>query len=317
MLTISDIRAVGPDIWNDWKGSLLRELYSHTTDYLAGQPALAPKAKANAAKEQLFERLPEKLAQRVKPLFATLPDEYFISSDMSDLVFHARFMDQVSESGRLPKTAINIRRDRKRDNTQLWVLTEDRAGLFADLSFAISASQASITGARLFTGEAGQVMNVFNIQNEQGLAFGRENDLAIKLLNDNAQKAVAGDTSEFSLPKYRRSSRAKAIPVRPRVTFTKAGKSDREIVEVVGRDRPGLLWMLTQVFHTYDIDILSAHIENVGVQAMDTFYVRSRKGQLLDAVSQDQLKKALLVVLRESEGKSSKSSKKSMADTKA
>jgi len=97
VLTTVDIRSVGPGIWNDWKGVLLRNLYQATSAYLEGRKELAPVSRAAAAKEQLIEKLSPERAQRIQPLLAELGTTYWLSFDMADLVRHTRFYAQSVE----------------------------------------------------------------------------------------------------------------------------------------------------------------------------------------------------------------------------
>jgi len=272
VLTVVDIKAVGPGIWNDWKGVLLRNLYYSTASYLEGREELAPIARAAAAKEQLKERLPGEMAERITPITSALGTPYWLNFDMTDLVRHARFFDQALEAGH--NSAVQTRRDRPRDITELWVLTQDRRGLFADIARAISACGASIIGARLHTGEGGRVMNVFYLQNAEGHAFGRQNDHALETLRRRARKAAEGETEQLKIPARIKSRRAGAIPVTPKVDFLETASGDACIIEIEGRDRPGLLCHLAEALRDEDINVLSAHIEVVGAKAIDVFYVR-------------------------------------------
>ncbi len=266
-----DIRSVGPGIWNDWKGVLLRNLYQATANYLEGKDELDPAARANAAIEQLKEKLPEKMAHRISPIFEDLPQNYWLSFDMADLIRHARFFDQVTEDG--VETAVQTRLTRKRDITELWVLTRDRSGLFADLTKAISSCGASIVGALLNTSDSGRVMNIFYLQNTEGLAFGRQSNHALELLRKRAQSAAEGDVENLSIQQARKSLRAGAIPVKPKVRFPKNKSSDTTILEIQGRDRPGLLHDIATILSEAEVEILSAHIEVVGTTAIDSFYL--------------------------------------------
>lgn len=274
VLTTVDIRAVGPGIWNDWKGVLLRNLYQSTSAYLEGREELAPVSRAAAAKEQLIEKLSPEMAARIEQLISELGTNYWLNFDMADLVRHARFFDQSREAGH--DTAVQTRRDRPRDITELWVMTRDRAELFADVTRAISATGASIIGARLHTGENGRVMNVFYLQNPDGHAFGRQSDHALETLRRRARKAAEGDTEGMKIPKPIKSRRAGAIPVKPKVKYLDSASGDATIIEMEGRDRPGLLCHLAEALRDEDIDVLSAHIEVVGEKAVDAFYVRCR-----------------------------------------
>ena len=274
VLTTVDIRAVGPGIWNDWKGVLLRNLYQSTSAYLEGRAELAPVSRAAAAKEQLIEKLSPEMAARVAPVMAELGTNYWLNFDMVDLVRHARFFDQSLEAGH--DTAVQTRRDRPRDITELWVMTRDRASLFADVTRAISACGASIIGARLHTGENGRVMNVFYLQNPDGHAFGRQSDHALETLRRRARKAAQGETKGMKIPTPLKSRRAGAIPVKPKVRYSDAASGDITIIDMEARDRPGLLCHLAEALRDEDIDVLSAHIEVVGEKAVDAFYVRCR-----------------------------------------
>ena len=274
VLTTVDIRAVGPGIWNDWKGVLLSNLYQSTSAYLDGHKELAPVSRAEAAKEQLIEKLSPERAKRIDSIISELGTNYWLNFDMADLVRHARFFDQSLEAGH--DTAVQTRRDRTHDITELWVMTRDRAVLFADVTRAISACGASIIGARLHTGDNGRVMNVFYLQNPDGHAFGRQSDHVLETLRRRARKAAEGDTKGMKIPTPIKSRRAGAIPVKPNVKYLDSASGDATIIEMEGRDRPGLLCHLAEALRDEDIDVLSAHIEVVGEKAVDAFYVRSR-----------------------------------------
>lgn len=287
-LTIVDIRAVGPGIWNDWKGVLLRDLYVATANYLEGKEGLEPLAKAAAAKEQLKERLPGNMGERITPILQDLGPAYWNNFEMLDLVRHASFFDDAVEAAE--DIAVQTKRDRGRDVTELWVLTRDHPGLFANLSRAISSSGASIIGARLHTGANNRVMNVFYLQNAEGLAFGRENDRALATVRERALKAAAGDIKGMAIADAQPSRRAEAIPIRPKVRFLEAASGDATIIEVEGRDRPGLLWALANGLHEQNINVLSAHVEVVGNKAIDVFYVCARSG---DGTISDSMRKLI------------------------
>jgi [protein-PII] uridylyltransferase len=273
VLTTVDIRAVGPGIWNDWKGALLRSLYQSTESYLKGREELAPVSRAAAAKEMLIDKLSSGMAKRIAPIINELDVSYWLNFDMADLIRHARFFDQSLDSGGY--TFVQTRRDRARDITELWVMTQDRTKLFADITRSISASGASIIGARLHTGKNARVMNVFYLQNPDGQAFGRQSDHALEVLRLKAFKGASGEVNNMKIPKAITSNRAGAIPIVPNVSFFKTASSGILIIEVIAKDRPGLLFDIAEIFRDEHIDVLSAHIEVEGTKAIDVFYVKS------------------------------------------
>ncbi|WP_371396307.1 [protein-PII] uridylyltransferase [Fretibacter rubidus] len=288
VLTVVDIRSVGPGIWNDWKGALLRDLYQSTSRFLEGKDALAPTARAAAAREQFVEFLPGTIGTRIAPIIDDLDNSYWLNFNMADLLRHGRFFEKAVDAK--TDTKVEIRRDRENDVTELWVLTRDRDRLFADLTKAIAACGATIVGARLHTGHNGRVMDVFYLQNADGLAFGRQSDQAIKMIKRRAKAAALGDIGGLSISPARASRRAGAIPVKPIVRFPDFSSDDVSIIEVIGRDRPGLLYALAKALHGLGLSVLSAHIEVVGEKAVDAFYVQ---GNLDTPEIQKRVRKAL------------------------
>jgi len=298
VLTVSDIRSVGPGIWNDWKATLLRGLYLATDAYLDGREELEPAAKAASLKEQMLERLPEGTAEFIAPIADDLPDSYWLGFSMAKLVMHARFFETLLKAGHNPKTdsATKTRVNPRRNITELWVLTRNRPGLFRDLSLAITASGASIASARLNTSDTGLVMNVFYLLSRDGEAFGENSAHLLENLRKLSHLAADGITNELSIPKRIKSRRAGAIPVRPSVQFPGAKGDQVGIIEVEGRDRPGLLHALASCLTDEGFDITSAHIEVVGTTAIDAFYVR---GLELNAARKKSLRVSLLDILRD------------------
>ena len=298
VLTVSDIRSVGPGIWNDWKATLLRSLYLATQTYLEGREDLAPAAKAASRKEQLLERLPDGHADYIAPITEALPDNYWTGFSMAKMVMHARFFETLLKSGHNPSTdtATKTRVNPRRNVTELWVMTRNRSGLFRDLCLAITAGGASITGARLTTGESGLVMNVFYLLGPDGGAFAEHSPHHLDNLRAVARKTAMGDAEGLIVPKRRKSRRAGVIPVRPRVRFPDTMREGICIIEVQGRDRPRLLNELAVCLTDAGFDITSAHIEVVGAMAVDVFYVR---GAVLDEKLKKSLRAELLNILRD------------------
>ena len=301
VLTVADIRSVGPGVWNDWKATLLRGLYAATTDYLEGAPGLDRVARAQSLSEQVEERLPGDMGARLAPLFDQLGPSYWLGFDMADLLRHARFFSSVEEAGL--EVGVQTRVDRALDVTALWVLGWDRPGLFADLARSVASVGASVAGARLHTGPTlddgrARVMNVFYLQNGEGHAFGADSEHARDLLTKRALRVLTEGEADMSIADPNYSRRATAIPVRPRVSFQDAPHSGMTIVEVEGRDRPGLLAALALALHEHGLDVRSAHIEGIGEKAVDAFYVCPAEEGALSEAGRKRLRAALHEALR-------------------
>ena len=294
-LTVVDIRAVGPGIWNDWKGVLLRDLYRSTASFLDGKDDLEPAAKAKAAQEQLRERLPGNMADKIEPIWKDLGQAYWLGFDMTDLVRHARFFDHVLEGEQ--DIAVHTRLDKTRDITELWVLARNRVGIFADLAHAISVTGAQIIGARLHTGENGRIMNVFYLQNSDGLAFGRSSAHILEVLRLRTGKVIDGEKLDAAISATQITRREAAIPAKPRANIIQQASGNTSIIEIQGRDRPGLLYNLANFLLMKKLDVHSAHIEVVGTLAIDAFYVTPLSGEKLTSAQVKTLRAGLLAML--------------------
>ena len=279
-LTVVDIRSVGPGIWNDWKAVLLRNLFTATASYLEGRDDLAPAARAHAIQEQMFEKLRPELGARIMPITQELPQQYWLNFDMPALLRHARFYDGIMQDTRQSKAkiAVQSRLNSARNITELWVLTQNRLGLFADLTKAMATCGASVSGAHLHTAKSGQVMNVFYLHGGDGQAYGENSPHLIETLRRRTLAAAKGPVDDLTIPKPLKSLRSGAIPVEAKVKFLNTASAGLTIIELVGRDRPGLLHSLAKLMTAEGLDIYSAHIEVVGAQAIDVFYVRARDG---------------------------------------
>jgi len=279
VLTVVDIRSVGPGVWNDWKGSLLKELYRSTAAFLEGKEDLEPAAKAAAARQHLEEQLPEGMYEKIHGITEALGDSYWLGFTMTSLVRQARFFNTVIQADK--PYGVHTRVNRKKDITELWVLTRDRRGLFADLAGTIAMCGAQIVGARLHTGPTGQVMDVFYLQNADGMAYGRLNPDITDNLRHRIISILENPGQSLRLPKPRLTRRAKAIPIKPDVRIIEKGvRNTQTIIEIEGRDRPGLLFALGDTLLKENISVASAHIEVVGNRAIDAFYVSGVDGRL-------------------------------------
>ena len=188
-LTVVDIRAVGPGIWNDWKGELLRQLYySARTCHMGMELEARPQSFGD---QTAFERARAKAARKAHYVKAKL--------------------------------------NRSNDITELWVLTKDRPHLFADLAGAIAASGASIVSAKLHTASDGRVFNRFYLQNTEGRAYGRLHKHRLKELETRTLAAAQGIFDGEVPSAVLESRRARAIPVHPRISIECQNSKDMMI----------------------------------------------------------------------------------------
>jgi [protein-PII] uridylyltransferase len=283
VLTVCDIRAVGPGVWNGWKAALLRDLYYRAeevmSDGLATMPAAARVAAAQAA---LHALLPDWGEAELAGHLARMRPAYWLAADAEALAREARLVREAASGGQ--PFAIDVRVDRFRSITEVTVCARDRPGLFSRLAGAMAVSRASIMSARIATTADGFALDSFLIQRPPavpgaaGSAFDDERRIAglrtavVQSLADELDP-MAELADRPQLP-----ARARHFTVPPRVLIDDRASATHTVVEVNGRDRAGLLYELTHALTELGLQISSAKISTFGAQVVDVFYVKDGFG---------------------------------------
>ena len=289
VLTIADIRAVGPGVWNGWKGQLLRELHGATetlfrggrTSDAAGVARRRQEAIAYDARIALIAAVPE-----ARSWAASLEDAYFSTVPPEEQ--RAQFAlarRAASEGGAAAETRLAVG-----SATEVLVAARDRQGLFADLAMTIAALGGNVLSARIFTSRDGAALDVFQVQDANGRPFADGNPRLAERLVGALEDAARGQLMIFKAGKYDRG-RASAFAIASSVVMDNDASSTATVIETSGRDRPGLLATLARTLSDADLSIQSAHIDNHGERAVDAFYV-------VDACGAKLTNPATLLVLR-------------------
>ncbi|MBM3585803.1 MAG: [protein-PII] uridylyltransferase [Alphaproteobacteria bacterium] len=278
LLTVADIRATNPELWNGWKGQLLRDLFGRAEEvFSGGHIAEHKRARVEAAIHGLRAALPEWDDAAFAAYEARHFPPYWLSFDPSTHERHARLI--AAADGDAGATAIDHRVDTFRDVTEVTIATPDRRGLFSDLAGAIAAAGASIVDARIYTLADGVALDTFWIQDHQRQPFAEERRLA--RLDAMILGVLDGTVIlERELAKRLRpawSERA-GPTVAPRVLVDNDASTKHTVIEVNGRDRPGLLYELTRELTRLNLSIITARITTYVDRAVDVFYVRDRFG---------------------------------------
>ena len=279
VLTVSDIRAVGPTVWNDWKGQLLRDLYRLTEAALHGG-----RSDEQGVREHLAEIAREAKTRLLRDLGAeasvldgwldVVDDGYWLSHDAEAQRWHAEEVMKARRQKAIPHVATRVRP--VQGITEVLIYAGDRPGLFASLAAAISACGADIAGARVHTTKDGAAFDVFSIQTTDHKPFGAQEQGVLEGLVARLNRAALTDhPPPTAKPPSRRNA---AFAIEPWVRIDNDLTPDATVIEASGRDRLGLLADLAHVYTEADVSINSAHIDTYGERAADVFYVQERGG---------------------------------------
>src|SRR5437660_10762052 len=297
VLTVADIRAVGPKVWNGWKAALLRELYHSAIEVisggLSGEGQDARAATAQAAARRLLPDFSESE-------FATFVSRgysfYWLSFDPPTHARHARLMREAEASG-APLT-VEKRVDPHRSVTEITLYTADHPGLFSRIAGALAVSGANIVDAKIMTMSNGMSADTFLVQDSAGGPFDRPDKLAkLAFVFENVLTGDLKPHIELDRPPAF-PSRTRVFTVPPRVLIDNGASRSHTVVEVNGRDRPGLLYEVTRELTRLNLQVSSAKISTYGEKVVDVFYVKNLFGHKVEhPVKLDEIRAALGAVL--------------------
>ncbi|WRH63667.1 MAG: [protein-PII] uridylyltransferase [Fuscovulum sp.] len=296
VLTVCDIRGVGPGTWNNWKAMLLRQLYGQTATALeAGLESLNRENREDEAKRALRERLADwpaadlrhETTRHYAPYWQGLPTET-----------HGVFAHLLKD---LPDTDIRIdlHPDPDRDATRACFALADHPGIFSRLAGALALVGANVVDARTYTSKDGYATAVFWVQDGDGRPY---EVMRLPRLRAMIDKTLRGEVVPRDALKDRDKVKKREREFRfpTHITFDNEGSDIYTIIEVDTRDRPGLLYDLTRTLAGNNIYIASAVIATFGAQVVDSFYVKDMFGLKLHAKSkQEALEKKLRQAIAE------------------
>ncbi|MET1028614.1 MAG: [protein-PII] uridylyltransferase [Dongiaceae bacterium] len=302
VLTVCDIRAVGPKTWNGWKGQLLRELYNRTEEQLSGGLiTVGREARVAAVLKDLRAALTDWPAEAVDDHLARGHGGYWLAFPVPILARQARLIRDAEMEQR--PLSIDYHVDQWQSMTEVTVYAADRKGLVSQLAGAFALSGASIVDARIFTLSNGMVLDSFTIQDSEGGPFDQPSRLArlsttIGRMLD-APQLVQAEVQK--LPRLANPAMA-AFPVAPRVLIDNKASATHTLIEVNGRDRRGLVYHLTAALTALNLQISNAKISTFGHRAIDSFYVKDQFGLKIEAESRlKAIREALMAVLHDGE----------------
>ena len=296
VLTVADIRAVGPGVWNGWKGQLLRELYYAAENMMTGGDQSPGRSqRVAAAKAALEARLGDFSPAAREKALSRHYDNYWLAFEEEELERHARFLAKADAEGKL--LALEANSNDFRAVTEIILYTPDHAGLFSRFAGAIAMAGGTIVDAKAFTTSDGFALDVFSVQDAEGEAFGDKERLA--RLAQSIEKTLRGELRpRQALARKPQRSRASAFSIRPKIHFDNEASRIATVIEVECLDRPGLLYDITHAIFEAGLSISTSMVATYGERAIDVFYVRDGFGHKivhparLDAVEK-RLKKAL------------------------
>lgn len=296
VLTVCDIRGVGPGTWNNWKAMLLRQLFADTAEALnGGLESFNRRKREGEAKKALAQKLHDwpkadlqkELARHYTPYWQNLPAEV-----------HEVFARSLRGLGD-DEIRIDLRPEAARDATRAAFALVEHPGIFSRLSGALALVGANVVDARSYTSKDGYTTAVFWIQDSEGSPYDSTRLPRLRDIIDKTLKGVVLPREALKeRDKVKKREREFRFPTH--ITFDNEGSDIYSIIEVDTRDRPGLLYDLTRTLAQSHVYIVSAVVATYGAQVVDSFYVKDMFGlKLYSKSKRDILERRLRIAISE------------------
>jgi len=302
MLTVVDIRAVGPGTWNEWKRQLLRTLFDAAEERLRLGHKQRGRAEEVTSRQQALAAALGWKASAARAHARRLPDSYWLVEPPAWQVANARQVAEAEARIGEPSPSVVAADEPDTGATRISVFAPDRPGLFYRICAGLSAAGASIVDARIHTTRDGMALDNLLVQDSQRRPY------ADRRLRARLVKAVQAALAEDVMPPAPSPPplprRRAAFKVAPSVIVAEQASTRTTVVEVNARDREGLLARLAFAIHSQGLQVRSAHIATYGERAVDVFYLTRGDGRKLDARDIERMRESLLAAAAEPERRS-------------
>ena len=298
VLTVADIRAVGPGVWNGWKGQLLRTLYWETEPILTGgHSQVSREARVAEAKAEFIAACTWPEADKQAYLGRHYP-AYWLRVDIKDKLDHAALIHAADAAGRSLATAVKVHGFEA--ITEVTIFAPDHPRLLSIIAGACTVAGANIVDAQIFTTTDGRALDTIRITRE--FPADEDEERRAKRIGALIEEVLSGKTRLPDIVAKRAKPKAKLKPfhVETRIRIDNSWSNQFTAIEASGLDRPGLLYELTRSLSDLNLNIGSAHIVTVGERAVDVFYVTDLFGhKVANAAREATIKRRLAAVFDE------------------
>ncbi len=292
LLTVADIRATNPELWNSWKNSLLTELYNKTKAFLSqDEKILNTELQIKEIQNQAIQLIHDSNLEEVKSLWQKLGDQYFLSSSPEQV---ARETEVILKE----TMPIVLERDNK-GGTVFIIITADRNYLFADATAFFERNNLSIIEAYIVPGEDDYNVSAYTVLENDG-----EKISSVERINEiikGLKPVLSHDNKSPFPPINRRLSRQQRHfqeEMETKIEFKQDHLNKHTIMEIKTIDRPGVLSRIAEAFKKCKIRVKNAQITTFGSHVEDVFFLTDYENHALFSTSQlDCLRKNLFELL--------------------
>ena len=276
LLTIADIKGTNPTLWNNWRSTLLAELYKYTSFQLrAGAPRDTSEI-LNDIQSSALQLLKKKghSEQACKMFWSELNEDYFLRHTDSEIAWQTAIVINTEDRS---KTQVHIHHLIRRGCSEVFIYSQDKKYLFANITNCLHQLDLSILDARIITSKNGHALNTFTVvdRNEQAIT----DEKACEQIKNSIITALDSGTLTESSASQFISSRLRHFQTDPIVSIKNARHLDHTSLHIHATDHPGLLASIAHVLAILEIRVISARVSTLGERVHDIFYITDKNNE--------------------------------------
>lgn len=275
LLTIADIKGTNPTLWNNWRSTLLADLYKYTAFQLRAEAPRDNSAIIEDIKSSALTQLEQQGLdqQECQQFWQTHNDDYFLRHTDDEIAWHTHIaLNPTNETN----THVHVRVSPQRGSTEIFIYTPDKAHLFAQLTDCLLHHNLSILDARIITSKTSMTFNTFNVTDHLGQVVDCQEQ--IKIIQNDIERVLASDEIEHNQAKQFVSTRMLHFQVPAEINIKNADHLDHTILHVHAADHPGLLANIAQALAAANVKVIGARISTLGEKVHDIFHITHMDG---------------------------------------
>ncbi len=283
-MTVADIRATNPELWNSWRATLMKQLYLNTKRALRlGLENPRDRVERIAdKKETALTKLQERKidAESIQQIWANANDEYFLRESSANIIWHTEAIARFTDPGPLVSTN-ELMQNTVEGATQIFIYTKNSNFLFAKSAAAFERLNLNIQGARIFTSDNDYCMDTYTVLEASGQPVGN-NPIRLDEIKRVVTEYLNSDMTAITPSRIRRSRKEKYFSHGIEINWLNSPGRSFSTVEINCPDQPGILASIGKVFAENAINIQDARLTTLGERVEDLFFVTDQNGKLIE-----------------------------------
>ncbi|OKA70486.1 [protein-PII] uridylyltransferase, partial [Vibrio parahaemolyticus] len=290
-LTVADICATNPELWNAWKRTLLAELFYSTQRALRrgleNPVDVRERIRHNQQMASALLRKEGFSARQIEVLWQRFKADYFLRHTHTQIAWHCAHLLRMDDPN---KPLVLISKKATRGGTEVFVYTKDQPALFATVVAELDRRNFNVHDAQIMTSKDGHVIDTFMVLDQHGEAIDESRHAAV--IKHLTHVLEAGRPTKI---KTRRTpNKLQHFNVKTKVDFLPTKGKKHTLMEFVALDTPGLLAKVGRTFADLNINLHGAKITTIGERAEDLFILTSEAGGRLSEEQQNELRDKLI-----------------------